>query len=92
MASYARLGLSIPEPPKFDSTTQQVIQTFILADRARKYIDGQALRLSVRDVTDVIEVHPIDMPRSILDYIIFSIDDIVLNEQRTAHKDKPEST
>ena len=41
----------------------------------------QPLPLSVRDITDVVEAHPIDMPRSMLDYIIFALDDLERSEQ-----------
>lgn len=41
----------------------------------------QPLPLSVRDITDVVEAHPIDMPRSMLDYIIFALDDLERIEQ-----------
>lgn len=89
MASYARLGLALPEPPTYDVTTQQVIQAFILISRARRYIEGSPLPLTVRDITDVVTAHPIDMPRNILDYIIFALDEIVLSEKQKL-KDKPD--
>ena len=79
---YKRLGLAIPEPPQFDGTTQQIIQTFILATRARQYIEGNPLPLSVRDISDVVTAHPIDVPRGTLDYIIFALDDMVMDERR----------
>ena len=50
--------------------------------RARKYIENRALPLTVRDITDVVEAHPVAPPRSMLDPIIFAIDDIVLSDQR----------
>lgn len=78
---YKRLGLELPEPPEFDSITQQIVQVFILASRARRYVEAQPLPLSVRDITDVVEAHPIDMPREILDYIIFALDDKERSEQ-----------
>lgn len=71
----------MPEPPQFDSITQQIVQVFILASRARRYVEAQPLPLSVRDITDVVEAHPIDMPREILDYIIFALDDKERSEQ-----------
>lgn len=61
--------------------TQQIVQVFILASRARRYVEAQPLPLSVRDITDVVEAHPIDMPREILDYIIFALDDKERSEQ-----------
>lgn len=79
---YRRLGLRPPEPPQFDGDIQSIIETYYLATRGRSYVDGQPLRLSVRNITDVVEAHPVSIPRSILDGVIFSIDDIVLAEQR----------
>lgn len=38
--------------------------------------------MSVKDVTSVIYAHPVDIPRSMLDPIIFAIDDIVLANHR----------
>ena len=57
------------------------MQVFILATRARRYVEQQALPLTVRDITDVVEAHPIDMPREMLDYIIFALDDKERSEQ-----------
>ncbi len=79
---YKRLGLEPPEPPQFDSDIQSIIETYHLAARGRGYIDGQPLRLNVRNITDVVEAHPVAIPRSILDGVIFAIDDIVMDEQR----------
>lgn len=57
------------------------MQVFILASRARRYSESQPLPLTVRDITDVVEAHPIDMPREMLDYIIFALDDKERSEQ-----------
>ena len=73
--------MELPEPPQFDSVTQQIVQVFILASRARRYVEAQPLPLTVRDITDVVEAHPIDMPREMLDYIIFALDDKERSEQ-----------
>ncbi|WP_218689115.1 hypothetical protein [Psychrobacter sp. BF1] len=72
----------MPEPPTFDSDIQSIIITYHLVARARKYIENRALPLTVRDITDVVEAHPVAPPRSMLDPIIFAIDDIVLSDQR----------
>ena len=74
--------MELPEPPQFDSITQQIVQVFILASRARRYVEAQPLPLTVRDITDVVDAHPIDMPREILDYIIFALDDKERSEQQ----------
>lgn len=84
---YKRLGVEIPKPPVYDDITQQVIQTFILACRGRRYIEAQPLPLRVKDITEVIEAHPIDMPRSMLDYIIFALDDLERAEHNKSNKD-----
>jgi len=76
----AHLGLDVPEPPSFDAIIQDVIQTFYLVDRGRNYTEGQPLPISVKNITDVVSVHPIDVPRSVLDSIIFELDSLVLNE------------
>lgn len=76
-----------PEPPKFDSDVQSIIETYHLAARGRNYVEGSPLPLSVKDVTNVIEAHPIAIPRSILDGVIFAIDDIVIIESRKAKAD-----
>lgn len=78
----------MPEPPTFDSDIQSIIITYHLVARARKYIENRALPLTVRDITDVVEAHPVAPPRSMLDPIIFAIDDLVINEQNKASKNK----
>lgn len=82
----AHLGLDVPEPPSFDASIQDVIQTFYLVDRGRNYTEGQPLPISVKNITDVVSVHPIDVPRSVLDSIIFEIDSLVLNEVAESNK------
>ena len=77
----AHLGLDVPEPPSYDASIQDVIQTFYLVARGRNYTDGQALPISVKNITDVVSVHPICIPRSMLDYIIFALDDLERSEQ-----------
>lgn len=44
------------------------------------------LPLTVKDVTDVVTAHPIAIPRSTLDYIIFELDDLERIEQRQAKR------
>lgn len=82
----AHLGLDVPEPPSFDASIQDVIQTFYLVARGRNYTDGQALPISVKNITDVVSVHPIDVPRSVLDSIIFELDSLVLDEIAESNK------
>ena len=82
----AHLGLDVPEPPSFDASIQDVIQTFYLVDRGRNYTEGQPLPISVKNITDVVSVHPIDVPRSVLDSIIFELDNLVLDEVAESNK------
>lgn len=59
------------------------IAAFHYADRGRSYLSGmsvQPLPLSVRDITDVVEIHPMYVARGILDPCVFAIDDHYLNE------------
>lgn len=84
----AHLSLDVPEPPPYDATIQDVIQTFFMVLRGRSYTDGQPLPLSVRDITDVVSVHPIAVPRSVLDSIIFELDNILLDEHHKQSETK----
>lgn len=84
---YKRLGVQIPEPPDYDIDIQSIIETYQFVARGRNYTEGQPLPLSVRNVTEVIEAHPIAICRSLLDPIIFAIDDLVLAEQRKPKSD-----
>ena len=88
----AHLGLDVPEPPSFDASIQDVIQTFYLVDRGRNYTDGQPLPISVKNITDVVSVHPVDVPRSVLDGIIFELDSLVLNEVAETNKKAADKT
>lgn len=82
MQVMAHLNIDVPEPPSFDDSVQNILQTYYYASRGRRYVEGLPLPISVKDVSDVIYAHPIAMTRSMLDPIIFAIDDIVLDEQR----------
>lgn len=82
----AHLGLDVPEPPSYDASIQDVIQTFYLVARGRNYTEGQPLPISVKNITDVVSVHPIDVPRSVLDSIIFELDNLVLDEIAESNK------
>lgn len=89
----AHLGMDAPKPPSFDADIQDVIQTFFMVARGRSYTEGQPLPISVKNITDVVSVHPINVPRSILDGIIFELDNLVLDEVAEKNKrDKPKNT
>ena len=79
--------MQIPEPPAYDIDIQSIIETYQFVARGRNYTEGQPLPLSVRNVTEVIEAHPVAIHRSLLDPIIFAIDDMVLTEQRKPKQD-----
>ena len=79
--------MQIPEPPQYDGDIQDIIETYQLIVRGRNYIEGQPMRLSVRDITEVVTAHPVAIPRSVLDKAIFEIDDMVLSEQRKPKQD-----
>lgn len=58
---------------------------FALAARARRYVDGVALPLSVRDISDVCEHYTTKLTREMLDDCVFMLDNIWLSE----HNKKP---
>ena len=76
----------MPKPPSYDTNIQAIIETFYLASRGRNYIDGQPLALSVKEITDVVLAHPVSISRSLLDIVIFAIDDIALDDKSAPKK------
>lgn len=46
------------------------------------------MALTVRDITDVVAAHPVDLPRDLLDSIIFALDDLALGEKENKSKDR----
>lgn len=87
----AHLGLEIPDEPISDYTTYEIINVFYLASRGRAYLGGMSavpMRLSVRDINDVLAAHPVLIDRSILDSCVFALDDIYMTELN-AKIDKP---
>ena len=81
----AHLNLSVPDEPPTDHVVYSILITYSLLCRGRRYTEGQPLPMSVKDVTSVIYAHPVDIPRSMLDPIIFAIDDIVLANHRATN-------
>ena len=87
----AHLGLDVPSEPISDYTTHEIINTFYLASRGRSYIGGMAvtpLTLSVRDINEVLQAHPVFIDRELLDSCIFALDAIYLEEQSRAQQQK----
>jgi hypothetical protein len=44
------------------------------------------LALTVRDITDVVDVHPVEVDREILDSCVFALDEIYLSEANSKPK------
>ena len=70
----------MPNAIKSDPLTNQIIRVFHLAERSRRYCNSFPLELSVRDITDVVSVHPVPLHRDVLDEIIFMLDDYKLQK------------
>ena len=62
--------------------------------RGRTYLGGMAvvpMRVSVKDITDVLEAHPVLMDREVLDSCVFALDEVYLtefNERQEKPKDE----
>lgn len=81
------MGLEIPSEPISDYTTHEIINIFYLAMRGRTYMSGMSvvpMRLSVRDINDVLIGHPVDLDRELLDGCVFALDDLYLSEANSA--------
>lgn len=77
------MQLQAPDEAETDGFVRAVLGTFYLASRGRSYIGGMSVMpmpLSVKDITDVLDAHPVFVDRSILDPCIFAIDDSYLSE------------
>ncbi|QJQ11309.1 hypothetical protein A3L25_018405 [Pseudomonas putida] len=65
--------------------TSSLLNAFRNASRARRYLVGstavQPLRLSAREITDWLEVHPLPLPRLIVDEVMFALDEIALAKE-----------
>jgi hypothetical protein len=79
------LRLAVPEEPEADHITLCLLNTFRNASRSRRYLVGatavQPLRLSVRDVSDWLDAHPLPLPRGLVDEAIFALDELALAEE-----------
>lgn len=72
------MGLTIADEAPTDYYTHAIINTFWLANRGRAYVSGMAvspLPLTVKDISDVLQAYPIDLPRDWVDKAVFGIDD-----------------
>lgn len=74
----------MPEEPEADHITLGLLNTFRNASRSRRYLVGatavQPLRLSVHDVSDWLDAHPLPLPRGLVDEVIFALDEMALKE------------
>lgn len=65
--------------------TSSLLNAFRNVSRGRRYLVGaaavQPLRLSAREVTDWLEVHPLPLPRRLVDEVIFALDEAALAEE-----------
>ncbi len=65
--------------------TGSLLNAFRNAARGRRYLVGaaavQPLRLSAREITDWLDVHPLPLPRSLVDEVIFALDEAALTEE-----------
>nr|WP_306280152.1 hypothetical protein [Pseudomonas putida] len=68
-----------------DVITGSLLNAFRNAARGRRYLVGatavQPLRLSAREITDWLEVHPLPLPRRLVDEVIFALDEAALAEE-----------
>jgi hypothetical protein len=75
----------VPDEPELDVITGSLLSAFRNAARGRRYLVGatavQPLRLSAREITDWLEVHPLPLPRRLVDEVIFALDEAALAEE-----------
>ena len=77
------IGLEVIEEPPTSYVVDAAIAAFNYASRGRSYVSGDRIRplpLSVKNITDVVEAHPMFLRRGELDPCVFAIDDIFLDE------------
>ncbi|MDO4896329.1 MAG: hypothetical protein Q3971_03105 [Moraxella sp.] len=80
------MGLPIPDEPPTDYAIGAIINTFWLANRGRSYLSGMTvlpLPLNVQNISDVLAVYPLFLPRDWVDKAVFAIDDEYLKAVRT---------
>ncbi|WP_227542773.1 hypothetical protein [Moraxella catarrhalis] len=73
----------MPTPAAADVYVDNIFMIFALANRARRYTQGIALPLSVRDVC---EHYQSLLPRAWLFELIFMLDDLWLDEYNKSSK------
>ena len=74
----------MPDEPELDVITGSLLNTFRNVARGRRYLVGaaavQPLRRSAREITDSLEVHPLPLPRRLVDEVMFALDELALDE------------
>ncbi|MFB6349487.1 hypothetical protein ACFBZI_08640 [Moraxella sp. ZJ142] len=55
-----------------------MFHVFIIASRARRYVDGVALPLSLQDIDSVCRHYSVCLPRPLLHELVFYLDDLWL--------------
>lgn len=68
------MGLPLPAVPDSDPVALRLVAIYHLVSRERRYVDGTPLPLAVSDITAVMTAHPSDLPRWLVDMVIFEID------------------
>ena len=75
----------MPDEPEVDAITGSLLNAFRNAARGRRYLVGaaavQPLRLSAREIADWLDVHPLPLPRRLVDEVIFALDEAALAEE-----------
>nr|WP_259075828.1 hypothetical protein [Pseudomonas sp. BIGb0278] len=74
--------MAVPDEPSLDVVTGSLLNAFRNAARGRRYLVGMAavqpLRLSAREITDWLDAHPLPLPRSMVDEVLFALDELAL--------------
>lgn len=81
----AHLQLEVPEEPDIDYEIRAAITTFYYASRSRSYLSGMTvipLPIGVKDITNVVDAHPVYVDREVLDACVFAIDDEFMSENQ----------
>ncbi|OOR87278.1 hypothetical protein B0181_10535 [Moraxella caviae] len=79
------MGLDVPDEPPTDYIINALLNIFYLAARSRRYVGGMgavALPLTVKDISDVLFAHPVYLSRTVIDSVIFALDNLWLEQNR----------
>lgn len=74
--------MAVPEEPDVDAITLSLLNAFRNASRGRRYLVGattvQPLRLSAREISDWLDVHPLPLPDALVYEVMFELDELAL--------------